>query len=88
MWVDKEDFMNILKPGIPNNVRWQLEYARLFDRITDNTKVLEATGMKQENMMPLYDGLKREIAFCPRDHKWWGEDVNARMDEYIMNNKL
>lgn len=88
VWVDKEDYMNILKPGIPNNVRWQLEYARLFDRITDNTKALEATGMKQENMMPLYDGLKREIAFCPRDHKWWGEDVNARMDEYIMNNKL
>jgi len=88
VWVDKEDYMNIIKPGVPNYVRWQLEYARLFDRITDNTKVLAATGMKQENLMPLYDGLKREIAFCPRDYKWWGEDVNARMDEYIKANKL
>lgn len=88
VWVDKEDYLNIIKPGIPSYVRWQLEYARLFDRITDNTKVLNATGMKREKLMPLYDGLKKEIAACPRDYKWWGEDVNARMDEYIKAHKL
>ena len=88
VWVDKEDYMNILAPGIPDRVRWQLEYARMFDRITDNTKVLEATGMNQENLMPLYDGLKKEIAACPRDHKWRGEDINQRMDDYIREHNL
>ena len=45
--------------------RWQLEYDRLFTRIIDNTKVLEATGLKQENFMPLYEGLKYEVSRCP-----------------------
>ena len=87
VWVDKEDYLKIIDPTVPNNIRWQLEYARLFDRITDNSKVLKASNMKQENFMPLYDGLKKEIAACPRDYKWWGEEMNLRMDEYLKDKK-
>jgi hypothetical protein len=81
VWVDKEDYLAILTPN-PYNLRfrWQLEYARLFDREVDNSKVLAVTGLKQEGMMPLYDGLKMEIGRTPRDYEWQN---NQRMDDYL-----
>lgn len=81
VWIDQEDFQRI-KGGNPYslNVRWQLEYARLFTRIYDNSKVMAATGLKQSDMMPLYSGLKREIERCPLDHQWAN---NSRMDDYF-----
>jgi len=81
VWVDKEDYLRILNPDpYAYQVRWQLEYARLFDRVVDNRKVLEVTGMKQSDMRPLYDGLKMEIDRTPADHPW---PDNPRMDEYL-----
>ena len=81
VWVDKEDYLKILNPNPYNRAkRWQLEYARLFDREVDNSKVLAATGMKQSDMMPLYDGLKMEIDRTPRDYPW---PNNQRMDDYL-----
>lgn len=81
VWIDQEDYQRI-KGGdsYSLNVRWQLEYARLFTRIYDNSKVLAATGSKQSEMMPLYDGLKREIERSPLDYQW---PVNTRMDDYF-----
>ena len=81
VWVDKEDYLKIINPN-PYELapRWQLEYARLFDREVDNSKVLSVTGLKQEDMMPLYDGLKYEISRTPRDIDW---GTNVRMDEYL-----
>ena len=81
VWVDKEDYLKIINPN-PYALahRWQLEYARLFDREVDNSKVLAVTGMKQEDMRPLYDGLKYEIERTPLDIKW---NVNQRMDDYL-----
>ena len=81
VWVDKEDYLKILNPDPYNRAkRWQLEYARLFDREVDNSKVLAATGMKQSDMMPLYDGLKMEIDRTPVDYPWKN---NQRMDDYL-----
>ena len=81
VWVDKEDYLQILNPD-PYRMgpRWQLEYARLFDREVDNSKVLAVTGMKQSDMMPLYDGLKMEISRTPKDYPW---PNNQRMDDYL-----
>ncbi len=81
VWVDKEDYLKILNPD-PYRMgpRWQLEYARLFDREVDNSKVLAVTGMKQSDMMPLYEGLKREISHTPKDYPW---PNNRRMDDYL-----
>lgn len=81
VWVDKEDYLRILDPDpYAYRVRWQLEYARLFDRIVDNRKVLAVTGMKQSDMRPLYDGLKMEIERTPADYPW---KDNPRMDAYL-----
>lgn len=81
VWVDTEDYLKILNPGLRQfSNRWQLECDRYFDRIMDNSKVLAATGLKQESLMKLHDGLEREIARCPKDFQW---RVNAAMDEYL-----
>ena len=81
VWVDKEDYLNILNPD-PYLLgrRWQLEYARLFDREVDNSRILAATGMKQSDMMPLYEGLKMEILRAPKNYPW---PNNQRMDDYL-----
>ena len=81
LWVDKEDYLRIISPDIWRpNVRWQLDYDRLFQRIIDNSKILEATDMQQSQLTKLYDGLAREIARCPKDQQW---AVCQRMDEYL-----
>ncbi len=85
VWVDKEDYIGILSPPQYPNARWQLEYDRLFDRVIDNSKILNVTGMKQADLMPLYDGLQYEIGRCPADCKW---HVLTVMDDYLKANNL
>ena len=93
VWVDQTDFLRCAVTGFddfPYTGSWQLVYDRLFDRIIDNSKILALTGMKQENLMKLYDGLKYEISRCPKNY---GETVanlssNIRMDEYLKNRGL
>ena len=63
--------------------RWQLFYDRLFDRVIDNTKILNVTGMKQSELMPLYDGLKKVLAELPKGYVFPNISANERMDEYI-----
>ena len=88
VWVDKEDYLAILDPQIENSTRWQLEYARLFRRITDNSKVLALTGLKQEDMIPLYEGLKLEISKIPAGYIPKPNDNDIRMDEYLAKHNL
>ena len=88
VWVDKEDYLKILSPEGRINVRWQLEYARLFRRVTDNSKILALTGMKQEELMPMYDGLKLEIGNIPKDFVPTDTAIGLRMDEYLKNHGL
>ena len=88
VWVDKEEYLAILDPEIKKGTRWQLEYARLFHRITDNSKVLALTGLKQEEMLPLFEGLKREIANIPKDYVPTDTPVGQRMDEYLKKHHL
>ena len=80
-WVDKEYFLQCISPfKYYQAARWQLDYDRLFDRIIDNSKVLAATGLKQTDLMPLYDGLKYEIGRCPKNIEW---HPNPRMDSML-----
>ncbi len=88
VWVDKEDYLRIKSPERKLSARWQLEYARLFRRITDNSKVLALTGLKQEELMPMYDGLKLEIGNIPKHYVPEDTPVGIRMDEYIKNHDL
>ena len=81
VWADMEDYLRV-RVSRPFTIhdRWQLVYDRLFDRIVDNTKILEVTGMKQSELKPLYDGLEYEIGRCPRDYPWI---ANPAMDEFL-----
>jgi len=88
VWVDKEDYLKILSPEGNINVRWQLEYARLFHRITDNSKVLALTGLKQEELISMYDGLKLEIGNIPEDFVPTDSERGLRMDEYLKEHNL
>lgn len=66
--VDKEEYLYVITDGkMGNGARWQLEYDRLFDRIMDNSKILNITGMKQSELTPVYDALKSELAALPTE---------------------
>ena len=83
--VKKEDYLEILGPG-HLWTKYQLIYARMFQRITDNTKILSFTGMKQENLMPLRDGLRREYQ-ASQDIDWSAfadTPINQRMDAWLL----
>ena len=61
----------------------QVRYDRLFDRILDNSKVLGVTGLKQNQLMPLRDGLLKELEMLNKG--CWCPDIriNARMDRLL-----
>lgn len=85
--VDKEEFLHILSPGkdILDGNRWQLEYDRMLNRVMDNSKILGVTGLNQSELMPLKEGLRRELSELPEKVKWqWADDgVSGRMDKYL-----
>lgn len=88
VWIDKEDYLAILDPDMKTSTRWQLEYARLFHRITDNSKVLALTGLQQSDLMPMYEGLKKEIAAIPASFTFPETPVGQRMDAYLAEHGL
>ncbi len=82
--VSTEDYLDIIAEGAAW-AKYQLIYARMFERITDNTKILRDTGMKQEDLMMLKDGLRLEYRRS-KDFDWnkFAYDKrNLRMDEYL-----
>lgn len=40
---------------------YQIMYDRMLDRVVDNSKALKVAGMRQEDLMPLKDGLRMEL---------------------------
>lgn len=88
VWVDKNDYCDLISPD-NQHVKWQLEYDRLFDRVIDNSKILDVAGMKQEDFMPLKEGLKRELAGLPEGFRFADpSDINGKMDEYLKTHGL
>ena len=92
-WVDKEVYLQIMSKEqnpVSPYVRYQLELARMFDRITDNSKILEITGMKQEELTGFYDGMKKELSgITAADIRIDAlrAGVNERMDAYFAKKK-
>ncbi len=84
------DFLAILgAPDLRSPQSYQLHYDRLFDRRIDNSKILRITGLKQSDLMPLAEGLARELAglepnmpFIP------AAAVSQRMDDYLARKEL
>ncbi len=87
--VSTEDYLDIIAEGA-DWAKYQLIYARYFNRITDNTKILEHTGMKQSELMTLRDGLHHEYERSKGFD--WGKFENAyrnvRMDNYLKKKGL
>ena len=84
VWVDKEDYLQVWCESSIGG-RWQLDYDRLFNRVMDNSKVLQATGITQSSFRTLYDGLAYEIGRYPKDSPTIKCDSPAsiRFNEYL-----
>lgn len=68
---------------------FQLRYDRMVNRVMDNSKVLEATGIKQEDFTPLKEALKKEIAnFSIEMVPFINGYIDEHMDEYIKKHNL
>ncbi len=81
--VDQDTYLKLLSPAPDLCLKYQLLYDRLFDRRVDNSKILNITGLKQSELMPLFDGLKRELNNLPVGYGWnGGSQAAARMAEY------
>ena len=82
-----ESYLNILSP---NNIhiKQQLILDRYYDRIMDNTKILNLTGLKQSDLMPLEKGLSLELSAFPKNTVWQQNDSYDRMDAFIEKNKI
>ncbi len=88
VWVDKKDYCNLIAADNPHVV-WQLEYDRLFDRVIDNSKILDVAGMKQEDFMPLEKGLALELSGLPEGFRFPDPSgLNERMDAYLEKHGL
>lgn len=87
--VSIDDYLDIIAGGA-DYARYQLIYARMFQRITDNSKILALTGMEQSKLMPLADGLKLEYGHSGHiDFSVFAnDDRNTRMDAYLQRHNL
>lgn len=62
--------------------RYQVNYDRMFNRAIDNSKVLKTTGIKQDDLIDLYGGLKNELSDFIKAPVFSGVDYikQAKMD--------
>lgn len=81
-----DDYVDVLANGWLL-ARQQLVYDRLFDRVMDNAKILDFVGMKASELMPLEEGLRRELEALPRDFVFPHNDAYERMDAYLERRK-
>lgn len=87
--VSVEDYLYIIAEGA-DWAKYQLIYARMFRRITDNTKILSITGMKQSELMPLEKGLNFEYEKSKNiDFSIFADEYrNVRMDDWLKRHAL
>lgn len=81
--VDTETYMRLWSVSNSPYARYQLFFDRLFDRVIDNSKILAASGLGQEALMPLYDGLKKELSALPQGIQWNDNGWSQRMDQFL-----
>lgn len=44
-----------------HGAKYQIRYDRMYNRVIDNRKILEATGLRQEQLTDIHEGLTREL---------------------------
>ena len=80
--VDDETYLDLISGKSVGSTQ-QLKYDRCFNRIVDNSKILSLCNMKQSDLMPLGEGLKREFENLSPESIKPNEYINKRMDEYL-----
>ena len=78
-----EDFMKIIYNEYNVHFQQQLQYDRCLNRVVDNSKILEVTGLKQEDFMKLRDGLEFEYKNLDITKIPFDKDASDRMDKYL-----
>lgn len=58
-------------------------YDRFYDRLIDNSKVLNATGLCLSDFTPIKEGLKKELENIPQSHKWQESFISKEMDKFL-----
>jgi nucleoside-diphosphate-sugar epimerase len=81
--VDTETFLGFYEPSVKHTARYQLLYDRCFNRVVDNSKVLQATGLKQSDFTSLKSGLANELAAHTKNTVWSENKVNERMTAFL-----
>lgn len=83
--VDTETYlkMHTGSEQIDRHCHWQLDYDRLFNRVVDNRKILDAVGMKQSELMKVKDGLRMELSRLPKGYVWPASRTSDMMDAYL-----
>ena len=84
-WVNDEDYIGIVGGSMAS--RNQLIYDRKLNRVMDNSKILEATGMKQSELMPLEKGLSYELSRLKKADIIPNIKINDNMDKYLAEHK-
>lgn len=60
---------------------YQIRYDRMLDRVVDNSKILEISGMKQTDFIPLKEGLRMELENFKKDPVY--SAVNKKRDQMM-----
>jgi nucleoside-diphosphate-sugar epimerase len=85
--VDTKTYLQIMGTNTPESaLGYQLRYDRYFNRIIDNSKVLQVTGLRQTDLMPLKNGLTKELTALPPNPVWIDSSgINERMDTFFQS---
>lgn len=77
------EFLSIKSDEEYDPYRWKLIYDRVYDRIIDNSKILNVTGLKQSDLTTVYDGLKHCLSLLDSNKTFGNLAYSERMDEFL-----
>ena len=86
--VDMDDFLSIQSDEPYDNYRWKLIYDRIYDRVVDNRKILNVTGLKQSELKPLAIGLDESLQALDKNKVFGNMAYSDRMDAFIERYKV
>ena len=80
---DMDTYLSFMGLTSDKRPAYQLMYDRCFNRIIDNSKILQVTGLKQSDFISLIDGLKKELSVLSKNTVWSDTSINEKMDKWL-----
>ena len=80
--IETDEFLDIMD-GHAHFFKQGLFYDRCLNRAIDNTKILNATGYKQSDLMPTEEGLRMELSQLDLRELPENQAVSARMNAFL-----